>query len=202
MIGYFHQQQVDALPQDDHPISLMQAAQPKWEESRVRSELGRFGFHGDDVFSPVKRFSGGEKSRLALALLVQQKPALLLLDEPANHLDLDMREALTLALQAFEGAVVLVSHDRHLLETTVDELVLVAGGRVTPFDGRSERLCALVARESESGAKTGRFNRTETGRQGQAPGSRPAPHRPAAATAGCGETGKATGRLRNQAGRY
>ncbi|KAF0807857.1 ABC transporter ATP-binding protein/permease [Alcanivorax sp. S71-1-4] len=135
VIGYFHQQQVDALPQDDHPIALMQAAQPTWEESRVRSELGRFGFHGDDVFSPVKRFSGGEKSRLALALLVQQKPALLLLDEPANHLDLDMREALTLALQAFEGAVVLVSHDRHLLETTVDELVLVAGGRVTPFDG-------------------------------------------------------------------
>jgi ATP-binding cassette subfamily F protein 3 len=97
--------------------------------------LGRFGFHGDDTFAEVKRFSGGEKSRLALALLVQQKPALLLLDEPANHLDLDMREALTMALQEFEGAVILVSHDRHLLETTVDELVLVANGTVTEWEG-------------------------------------------------------------------
>ncbi|MCH8544012.1 MAG: ATP-binding cassette domain-containing protein [Alcanivorax sp.] len=135
VIGYFHQQQVDALPADGTPITLMQAAQPRWEESKVRSELGRFGFQGDDVFAPVARFSGGEKSRLALALLVQSRPALLLLDEPANHLDLDMREALTLALQAFEGAVILVSHDRHLLETTVDELVLVAEGGVRAFDG-------------------------------------------------------------------
>ncbi|MCK5875384.1 MAG: ATP-binding cassette domain-containing protein [Alcanivoracaceae bacterium] len=135
VIGYFHQQQVDALPQDKTAFALMQLAQPKWEELQVRKELGRFGFHGDDAFAEVKRFSGGEKSRLALALLVQQKPALLLLDEPANHLDLDMREALTMALQEFEGAVVLVSHDRHLLETTVDELVLVANGTVTEWDG-------------------------------------------------------------------
>lgn len=135
VIGYFHQQQVDALPQEQTAFALMQAAQPKWEELQVRKELGRFGFHGDDAFAPVKRFSGGEKSRLALALLVQQKPALLLLDEPANHLDLDMREALTLALQQFEGAVILVSHDRHLLETTVDELLLVANGTVTEWDG-------------------------------------------------------------------
>jgi len=135
VIGYFHQQQVDALPQEDTAFALMQTAQPKWEELQVRKELGRFGFHGDDAFAPVKRFSGGEKSRLALALLVQQKPALLLLDEPANHLDLDMREALTMALQQFEGAVILVSHDRHLLETTVDELLLVANGTVTEWDG-------------------------------------------------------------------
>jgi ATP-binding cassette, subfamily F, member 3 len=135
VIGYFHQQQVDALPQDKTAFALMQAAQPKWEELQVRKELGRFGFHGDDAYAEVRRFSGGEKSRLALALLVQQKPALLLLDEPANHLDLDMREALTMALQEFEGAVVLVSHDRHLLETTVDELVLVANGTVSEWDG-------------------------------------------------------------------
>ncbi len=133
IIGYFHQQQIDALPTDGVPFHLMQAAQPGWEELQVRKELGRFGFHGDDVFAPVHRFSGGEKSRLALALLVQQKPALLLLDEPANHLDLDMREALTLALQEFAGAVVLVSHDRHLLDTSVDELLLVANGTVTPW---------------------------------------------------------------------
>jgi ATP-binding cassette subfamily F protein 3 len=133
VIGYFHQQQVDALPADGTPFALMQDAQPQWEELQVRKELGRFGFQGDDVFATVGRFSGGEKSRLALALLIQKKPALLLLDEPANHLDLDMREALTLALQSFEGAVVLVSHDRHLLDTSVDELVLVANGTVTPW---------------------------------------------------------------------
>tara|TARA_Y100001934_G_C12377707_1_gene790245 strand:- start:3216 stop:5120 length:1905 start_codon:yes stop_codon:yes gene_type:complete len=135
VIGYFHQQQVDRLAADDSPYQMLSRFYPKWSESQLRSELGRFGFHGDDVFAPVGRFSGGEKARLALAMIVQQKPALLLLDEPANHLDLDMREALTMALQSFEGAVVLVSHDRHLLETTVDEFYLVANGSVTRFDG-------------------------------------------------------------------
>lgn len=135
VIGYFHQQQVDALPQDAHPFKLMQAAQPQWEEAQVRSELGRFGFHGDDVFATVARFSGGEKARLALALLVQQKPALLLLDEPANHLDLEMRETLVYALQQYTGAMLLVSHDRHLLDTTVDELWLVAEGEAKPYSG-------------------------------------------------------------------
>lgn len=135
VIGYFHQQQVDALPQDSHPLKLMQDAQPKWEEAQVRSELGRFGFHGDDVFATVARFSGGEKARLALALLVQKKPALLLLDEPANHLDLEMRETLIFALQQYTGAMVLVSHDRHLLDTTVDELWLVAEGEAKPYSG-------------------------------------------------------------------
>lgn len=135
VIGYFHQQQVDRLAADDSPYQMLSRFYPKWSESQLRSELGRFGFHGDDVFAPVGRFSGGEKARLALAMIVQQKPALLLLDEPANHLDLDMREALTMALQSFEGAVVMVSHDRHLLETTVDEFYLVANGSVVRFDG-------------------------------------------------------------------
>src|SRR5699024_8655481 len=135
VIGYFHQQQVDALPQDSHPMALMQAAQPNWEEGRVRSELGRFGFQGDDIFAPVGRFSGGEKSRLALALLIQEKPALLLMDEPANHLDIDMRESLIYALQQFAGAMILVSHDRHLMDTTVDDLWLVAEGQATPYEG-------------------------------------------------------------------
>ena len=134
-VGYFHQQQVDRLAADDTPYQLIHRAHPKWTEQKVRNELGSFGFHGDAVFDPVGRFSGGEKARLALALIVHQKPALLLLDEPANHLDLEMREALTLALQEFEGAVVLVSHDRHLLETTVDEFQLVAEGTVRAFDG-------------------------------------------------------------------
>lgn len=135
VVGYFHQQQVDALPQEAHPLQLMQTAQPQWEEAQVRSELGRFGFHGDDVFATVARFSGGEKARLALALLIQKKPALLLLDEPANHLDLDMREALIYALQQYTGAMVLVSHDRHLIDTTVDELWLVAEGEAKPYTG-------------------------------------------------------------------
>ena len=134
-IGYFHQQQVDRLDANDTPYQMLSRFYPQWSESQLRSELGRFGFQGDDVFAPIGRFSGGEKARLALAMIVQQKPALLLLDEPANHLDLDMREALTLALQAFEGAVVLVSHDRHLLETTVDDFFLVANGGVSHFDG-------------------------------------------------------------------
>ena len=135
VIGYFHQQQVDRLNPKDTPYALMTALHPQWAESELRSELGRFGFHGNAVFDPVARFSGGEKARLALALIVQHKPALLLLDEPANHLDLDMREALTLALQGFEGAVILVSHDRHLLETTVDDFYLVANGSAAPFAG-------------------------------------------------------------------
>lgn len=134
-VGYFHQQQVDRLDHSDTPYQMLSRFYPKWSESQLRGELGRFGFNGDDVFAPIGRFSGGEKSRLALAMIVQEKPALLVLDEPANHLDLDMREALTMALQAFEGAVVMVSHDRHLLETTVDEFWLVANGAVTRFDG-------------------------------------------------------------------
>ena len=135
IVGYFHQQQVDRLDHTDTAYQMLSRFYPKWSESQLRSELGRFGFHGDDVFAPIGRFSGGEKARLALAMIVQQKPALLVLDEPANHLDLDMREALTMALQAFEGAVVMVSHDRHLLETTVDEFWLVANGAVSRFDG-------------------------------------------------------------------
>ena len=134
-VGYFHQQQVDRLTADESPYQLLHRQHPNWSEQQLRNELGRFGFHGDNVFDPVGRFSGGEKARLGLALIVHQKPSLLLLDEPANHLDLDMREALTMALQSFDGAVVLVSHDRHLLETTVDEFQLVAEGGVRPFDG-------------------------------------------------------------------
>lgn len=134
-IGYFHQQQVDQLDSNDTPYQMLSRFHPAWSESQVRTELGNFGFHGDAVFSLVGRLSGGEKSRLALAMIVQDKPALLILDEPANHLDLEMREALTLALQQFAGAVVLVSHDRHLLETTVDEYWLIANGQAVSFDG-------------------------------------------------------------------
>ena len=107
-------------------------------EQQCRNFLGGFNFIGDKVFDPVSTFSGGEKARLALALIAWSKPNLLLMDEPTNHLDLDMRQALTVALQSFEGAIVLVSHDQHLVENTVDQLLLIEDGRVTPFTGDIE----------------------------------------------------------------
>ena len=108
---------------------------PRASDQAIRDFLGGFGFRGDDAFGEVARCSGGEKARLALALVAWQKPNLLLLDEPTNHLDLEMREALTEALAAFEGTVIIVSHDRHLLRATVDAFWRVADGKVTPFDG-------------------------------------------------------------------
>ena len=161
-VGYFHQQQVDRLDHNDTPYQMLSRFHPKWSESQLRGELGRFGFQGDDVFAPIGRFSGGEKSRLALAMIVQEKPALLVLDEPANHLDLDMREALTLALQAFEGAVVMVSHDRHLLETTVDEFWLVANGSVTRFDGDLDDYARWLQQNRRDG-KPAREEKTDDG---------------------------------------
>ncbi|HSG60026.1 MAG TPA: ATP-binding cassette domain-containing protein, partial [Pseudomonadales bacterium] len=111
---------------------------PEATEQEIRNFLGGFDFHGDDALGSIGHFSGGEKARLALAIVTWQAPALLLLDEPTNHLDLEMRHALTLALQNFPGAVVIVSHDRHLLRNCVDDFLLVADGRVAPFDGDLE----------------------------------------------------------------
>lgn len=107
----------------------------KTAETDLRKFLGSFGFTGDRVFEQVKIFSGGEKSRLALALIVWQEPNILLLDEPTNHLDLEMRNALSLALQEYEGAMILVSHDRFLVRSTTDKLLLVADGKLQDFDG-------------------------------------------------------------------
>jgi ATP-binding cassette subfamily F protein 3 len=109
--------------------------EPRTREQDLRGYLGGFDFRGDMVDAPCGRFSGGEKTRLALALMIRTAPNLLLMDEPTNHLDLEMREALTIALQETEAGMVLVSHDRHLLRATCDELWLVADGKVTPFDG-------------------------------------------------------------------
>ena len=134
-IGYFAQHQLEYLRSDDSPLAHLTRMAPDKSEQELRSFLGGFGFHGDKALEPVGPFSGGEKARLVLALVVWEKPNLLLLDEPTNHLDLEMREALTMALQGFEGAMVLVSHDRHLLRTTTDDLYLVHGGRVESFDG-------------------------------------------------------------------
>ncbi len=134
-VGYFTQHQLEFLQLDDSPLQhLVRLARDK-TELELRNFLGSFGFHGDKALEPVAPFSGGEKARLVLALLVWQKPNLLLLDEPTNHLDLEMRHALTMALQSFEGAMVVVSHDRHLLRTTTDDLYLVHDAMVEPFNG-------------------------------------------------------------------
>ncbi len=137
-IGYFAQHQLEALDVNATPLLHIQRLSPDAKEQELRNFLGGFGFQGDEVLAPVARFSGGEKARLALAMIAWKKPNLLLLDEPTNHLDLEMRHALTLALQGFEGAVIVVSHDRHLLNNTVDEYWLVADGKVEAFDGNLE----------------------------------------------------------------
>ncbi|WP_042151460.1 MULTISPECIES: ATP-binding cassette domain-containing protein [unclassified Pseudoalteromonas] len=132
-IGYFAQHQLESLDLNASAILHLQRLNPKATEQSLRDFLGGFAFMGDQATSPVAPFSGGEKARLVLAMLVYQKPNLLLLDEPTNHLDLEMRHALVMALQGFEGAMVTVSHDRHLLKNTADEFYLVDQGTVTPF---------------------------------------------------------------------
>lgn len=134
-IGYFAQHQLETLYLDDTPIQHMARIAPNSTEQQLRDYLGSFGFLGDKALEKVGPFSGGEKARLVLALIVWQRPNLLLLDEPTNHLDLDMRQALTFALQSYEGAMVIVSHDRYLLRATTDDLYLVHDRQVVPFDG-------------------------------------------------------------------
>ncbi|WP_339488896.1 ATP-binding cassette domain-containing protein [Pseudomonas sp. EL_65y_Pfl2_R95] len=138
VVGYFAQHQLDALDDKASPLLHFQRLAPTEREQVLRDFLGGFDFRGPRCDEPVKNFSGGEKARLALALIAWGKPNLLLLDEPTNHLDLEMRLALTMALQEFSGAVVVVSHDRHLLKSTTDEFLLVADGGMRVFDGDLE----------------------------------------------------------------
>jgi len=132
-IGYFAQHQLDQLHDDHSPIEHLQQIDKTARESEIRNYLGRFGFSNDMALSDIKNFSGGEKSRLVLAMLIYKKPNLLLLDEPTNHLDLEMRQALAEALQEFSGAMVIVSHDRYLLSVTCDKLLLVNQKKVSEF---------------------------------------------------------------------
>jgi ATP-binding cassette subfamily F protein 3 len=151
-IGYFAQHQLEQLRPDESALWHLTRLSPKTREQELRDFIGGFNFHGDQATEPVGPMSGGEKSRLALALIVWQRPNLLLLDEPTNHLDLEMRYALTLGLQDYEGALVLVSHDRSLLRASADELWLVDEGRVAPFDGDLEDYAKrLRAREPAQG---------------------------------------------------
>ncbi|MFJ9990746.1 ATP-binding cassette domain-containing protein [Pseudomonas putida] len=134
-VGYFAQHQLDSLDDKASPLLHLQRLAPAEREQTLRDFLGGFDFRGDRIDEPVVNFSGGEKARLALALIAWERPNLLLLDEPTNHLDLEMRLALTMALQEFAGAVVVVSHDRHLLKSTTNDFLLVADGKVDTFDG-------------------------------------------------------------------
>lgn len=134
-IGYFAQHQLDTIRADQNPVWHIQQLSPKVREQEIRNFLGGFNFVGDMALQKTEPFSGGEKARLALAMIIWQKPNLLLLDEPTNHLDLDMRHALTLALQSFQGALIIVSHDRSLLEATTDSFLLIDKGRLKNFDG-------------------------------------------------------------------
>jgi ATP-binding cassette subfamily F protein 3 len=134
-VGYFAQHQVEMLRHDESPLWHLSRITTNVREQELRNYLGGFNFPGDMATTSIETFSGGEKARLALALIVWQRPNLLLLDEPTNHLDLETREALTVALAQFEGTLVLVSHDRHLLRATTDQFLIVADGRLAPFDG-------------------------------------------------------------------
>ncbi|MEJ2131238.1 MAG: ATP-binding cassette domain-containing protein, partial [Gammaproteobacteria bacterium] len=136
--AYFAQHQVEILSVDESPLWHLERLDPDTSEQRLRDYLGGWGFPGNMAVDPIRFLSGGEKARAALALIAWQRPALLLLDEPTNHLDLEMRHSLTLALQSFDGAIVIVSHDRHLLGNVADEFLLVADGSVDSFDGDLE----------------------------------------------------------------
>jgi ATP-binding cassette, subfamily F, member 3 len=156
MTGFFAQIELEHLDSESTALAeLVRRGGPEvaqWLEQQRRDHLGRFGFRGDRVFEPTGRFSGGERARLALAILVARRPNLLLLDEPTNHLDLEMRHALLVALQEFPGAVVVVSHDRTLLRGACDSFLLVANGSVTPFDGDLDDYATWLAKSGKARA--------------------------------------------------
>jgi ATP-binding cassette subfamily F protein 3 len=137
-IGYYAQHQLDQLDLSLSPLETIQQLDLSAREQEIRNFLGGFNFCGDMATGSIKHFSGGEKARLALAKMVWQKPDILLLDEPTNHLDLEIRSSIEIALQSYEGAVILISHDRHLLKTTVDDFYLICDGQMKPFAGDLE----------------------------------------------------------------
>lgn len=143
-IGYFSQQQLETLHLDESPYQHMRSIAPKESEAQLRKYLGRFAFNDNRIFENIRHFSGGEKSRLVLALLIWQRPNVLILDEPTNHLDMTMREALIMALQQYEGTVLLVSHDRHLLKACVDELIMIQNGELQRFSGDCDDYAEVV----------------------------------------------------------
>jgi len=156
-VGYFTQYQVEELDSGDTPLEHMTRQMKGASPGAVRAQLGRFGFSGDKAMTKVGKLSGGERARLALALITRDAPHMLILDEPTNHLDVDAREALIQALNAYQGAVVVVSHDRHMLETTADRLVLVDGGTAREYDGSLDDYIKLVlSGDAKDGNKAGK----------------------------------------------
>ena len=152
-VGYFTQYQVEELDREDTPLEHMSRLMPKATPAAVRAQLGRFGFSGDKATMKVAKMSGGERARLALALITRDAPHLLILDEPTNHLDVDAREALVQALNDYSGAVVVVSHDRHMLALTADRLVLVDRGTATEFAGSLDDYTDLILKGDGAPAK-------------------------------------------------
>ena len=177
--GYFAQHQLDELDVNASPFLHLQRLTPSASDQSIRTFLGGFGFRGDDALAAIHNCSGGEKARLALAIIAWQKPNVLFLDEPTNHLDLEMRQALTMALQSFEGAMVLVSHDRHLLRNTLDSFWRVGEGTVSEFDGdldeyehwlsesrrKGSQWAGAASSDAGSGRRHERRDRKNTGAQ-------------------------------------
>lgn len=166
-IGYFAQHQLEQLHLEDTPLEHFHRLDKRASEQALRNHLGGFGFSGDKVESKIALFSGGEKARLVFATLVYEKPNLLLLDEPTNHLDLDMRHAISLALQEFEGAMIIVSHDRHLLRSVSDEFYLVADKKVSAFKGDLEDYRLWVIEQKRQENQTGQSKVTEDAASGK-----------------------------------
>ena len=161
-VGYFTQYQVEELDTDDTPLEHMTRMMKGKTPGAVRAQLGRFGFSGDKAITKVGKLSGGERARLALALITRDAPHMLILDEPTNHLDVDAREALVQALNAYEGAVVIVSHDRHMIELTADRLVLVDAGTAKEYNGSMEDYIAFVlSSDGAAGGGKSKANRKE-----------------------------------------
>ena len=164
-VGYFAQHQTDELIAKDNPIDHMARALPRATPVQVRSQLARFGLDADRAETPVAKLSGGEKARLLLALATRDAPQLLILDEPTNHLDIDAREALVKALADFQGAVLLITHDPHLVELVADRLWLVADGTVRPFDGDLDDYRALLAERARPVSRTESVTRRDERRE-------------------------------------
>jgi ATP-binding cassette subfamily F protein 3 len=168
-IGYFTQYQVEELDGDSTPLELMTRTMSEKTPAAIRAQLGRFGFSGPRATANVGTLSGGERARLALALVTRDAPHLLILDEPTNHLDVDAREALVQALATFEGAVILVSHDRHMVELTADRLVLVDQGTAQSYDGSMADYIDFVLGRNQPSAN-GAEGKVKGGKQGKRAG--------------------------------